>query len=146
LTVLGDFVVNDLFDKYDEFVSLFRLLAEASAYIEQSNYYSLLSLDAPLTSKYQRGFEDLNDAIDFLTIADMLTTKLVYKLHGGVVSTYLTEVRKSLVDEFIEHRKLIRHYRKEMKCLFENFDEIAADALSEDRSIVDQIQFNRSLA
>lgn len=149
LALVTDLIVNEGIEKFDICFELYQSLSYATSCLEQYKYYSRLSLDAQQVNyiaDVHPGYLYTNFAIDNLTCADMLTASLEYKLHGAIVSSYITELRQLLMDDMVSNRKLTNSYQLRMDYCLENLDEIVAESTEKDWLLVKRIRKEMEIA
>lgn len=141
LALLTDLVVNEGFEKSEIAYKLYIELSYATTCLEEFNYYSRLAVAGKDEDRDPQidGWEYTNFAIGYLTYADMLTASLEYKLHGAVVSSYITELRNDLMNDMIDYRRLTYKHSLRLGCVLENFDEIIAECSNKDRVLAQKI-------
>lgn len=137
LALLTDLVVNEGIEKAEVCYELYKAISCAAAFLDESNYYNRLSLDGksrePNYIPEYSGFFYANVAIDCLTLADMFTASLEYKLYGSIISNHISDIRSLIMNDMISNRKFTKSYRFRINCLLENYDEIVADCSKRDR-------------
>lgn len=142
LAMFTDLVINEGLEKTEICYKIYQELSLAAACLDEYKYFSRLSLrSSDSENLYDYGFQYASFCIEHLTIADMLTCSLEYKLHGGVVSSYITDLRNFIINDLVDHRRLTYSYQSHIENCLENFDEIVADCSSRDRYLVDKIRF-----
>lgn len=134
LLVISLAVVTELasigIDTADNFLSLRKNLSLAAAKLEEFNYYSKLALSSALYTEIEE-FDDLmeticpmmEDAIQWLIIADMYTTALEMKC-GTLVSSYIYDVRELLIKDIEKNGIPTIRHSNNISFLLENLDEI----------------------
>lgn len=131
LAIIGS-LANDM---YDEFCDMRTLLCSAAYHFEMENFYNLLSLE--FTHKCEKIWNhDFNDrgtmcflnAVDHLTVAEMLTSCIEEPWIRFAISEHLIYQRKSLLDQLKNNPgKLSKKFSPAAWGFYENIDEITAE-------------------
>lgn len=145
LATIAD-IANQTLDTHFQLIQLRKILAEASAYLEESNYFFKMALAAPFYSEWLTSCEyfgdvspHIEDAIQNLILIDMYTSTLESKTEAKVIAYKITEIRNSMINEIEKHGSIITAYSSKVYCLYENLPEILADATPGDRSMGSEI-------
>lgn len=126
-------------DFYDNYEEMRRRLANASYHMEMYQFYSLVSLKVSDRGIYRdEGSMEFSKAIDYLTMADMLTVLIEDEYIRNHLSGELTRLRTSLFG-CLEHKPgvLPGDILVDLDCFYENVNEIICDL--ENNNLKDEI-------
>jgi hypothetical protein len=117
---------------YDKYCDLRTNLYTAAYHIEMANFYNQMSLNVSGQKKMDDGTKEFFVAIDNLTICEMLTDCIRDKWIRGIVSSYLTEKRKDLLQQFNKAGKLSYKIYKDALIFCENIYEAISEIEEDD--------------
>jgi len=139
LTLLGDVVINEGFDKAKILYKIYLELSYAASDLEEFKYFSRLYLEG-IKPRYweDKLYTFSNFAIEELTIADMLISSLKCQTVAYALSQHLTAMRQNLMDDmvtngYLNSSKIHNYYLIEIRTILENFNEITSECSANDR-------------
>lgn len=132
LALLADLVTNEGFEKCEITYQIYVEMGYATTALAECQYYNQLSLNSS-KGVINNGWDHANHAIDWLTEADMLTvclekrTMLGHKGIGDQLSFYILWIRKDLMGDMIQNRRLTHNHSSDLETVIENFPETCAE-------------------
>lgn len=144
LALMGDLAADVALGIYDNLFHMRKALANAAAELEESNAHYRLALCTPICTEawgdnaYKYGMY-LENTVHSLILLDMFTLTVNSKALGYAVCAQIFGIREAVLQEFLQHGKIISIHSVYLEYLRENLSEIMAECHHSDKALLPEM-------